>query len=798
MDLLIEFLATLLIALGTGIAVGTIIPRIRRGEFCTSGHMVDRLFYVSVAVFALVFAAFAVLRYVSLATQTTDLAQYDQLVWNSLHGRLFENSLIPDAPLFIGKSFIPIMLAFVPMYAVWSNPIILLLVQAIALVSGVLPIYWFARQQLGHALALGVGCAYLLSPVIGHMNAIDFHEIALATPLLAYASFFLLRRNHKAFLITLAVALLVKEEIAFVAAGFGVFIFLFHKNRVLGLALALGGVAWGALLLQFVIPFFHGSQPGRFYYFSSGWIAGGATRYGYLGNSLSEIALTVITRPDIVLLHLWKLEKIQFVLHLLVPLAFLPLLGADVALLALPTLGYSLLSDYKWQVSIQTAYPAPLLPFLFFAATVGLRRLLAWRISNASSSRVAFQGALLATLFTASAISYVLYSPGPFARGFRLADYVVTEHSVSGLMLIRTIPGDAVVVAQNEFLGHLSNRRAIYEIPLIPDYRQADYLFADQTRPWYAIHQDAWEHFLNSGFFDIVTQRDGYVIARRRLPTHLSSIRFDDQVRLLGYAMVPPGTLRGGVTLRPVLEWRAENPLTHRYKIAVRVVDARGHVWAADDREPHDAKSPTTRWELGKTISDQYTLPLPPTMPTGDYQITVAVYASTENGHHYLRAYDAQDHLLETEVTLTTVRVEKNKTSFTASELQIEQLQFADMREMRLLGFVPPRETIAPGELLQVGLYWRVRGKPQGDYIVAVQLRDMAGRVAFEHSDRPAEGTYPTTLWDAGEVLLDWHDFVLPQNLAGGGYTIHVVLRDTANSQVLGETGIASLEVVNH
>ena len=81
---------------------------------------------------------------------------------------------------------------------------------------------------------------------------------------------------------------------------------------------------------------------------------------------------------------------------------------------------------------------------------------------------------------------------------------------------------------------------------------------------------------------------------------------------------------------------------------------------------------------------------------------------------------------------------------------------------MRFLGYVPPRETISAGELLQVGLYWRARDKPQGDYIVAVQLRDATGRIAFEHASRPAADAYPTTQWNAGEVLLDWHDFHLP------------------------------------
>jgi len=105
------------------------------------------------------------------------------------------------------------------------------------------------------------------------------------------------------------------------------------------------------------------------------------------------------------------------------------------------------------------------------------------------------------------------------------------------------------------------------------------------------------------------------------------------------------------------------------------------------------------------------------------------------------------------------------------------------------------QETI-PAELLQVGVYWRAREKPRGDYVVAVQLRDANGRVAFEQISRPANGTYPTTEWDAGEVLLDWHDFDLPRDLAIGSYQIFAVLRDAATGIRVGETLISTISVV--
>jgi hypothetical protein len=77
-----------------------------------------------------------------------------------------------------------------------------------------------------------------------------------------------------------------------------------------------------------------------------------------------------------------------------------------------------------------------------------------------------------------------------------------------------------------------------------------------------------------------------------------------------------------------------------------------------------------------------------------------------------------------------------------------------------------------------------------------VQLRDASGRVAFEQANRPANGAYPTTEWNAGEVLLDWHDFELPRDIATGRYRIFVVLRDLGNGQTLGETEISNISII--
>jgi hypothetical protein len=354
------------------------------------------------------------------------------------------------------------------------------------------------------------------------------------------------------------------------------------------------------------------------------------------------------------------------------------------------------------------------------------------------------------------------------------------------------IPVDAVVVAQNEYLAQLSNRRAVYEIPLI-DYRQVDYMFADRTMKWYDVHRGFWERAQTTGYFETLIDRDGFWVARRKAPAYSANIRFDDNLLLHGYTIVPED-LRGGMVLRPVVEWASLQSSDEHYAMTVRVVDAWGHVWVEQDGEPQEGELPTTKWQAGKNIGDQYALALPPTMPAGEYKVTVGVHIS--GTQDYLRAVNQVGESLGDEILLTTVRIEKDKSSRTVNDLwwMIPERLTVDMGDLRMLGYALPQAG-KPGELFSVGLFWRARKKPTSDYFVTIQLRDASGRIAFDQRARPAHDSYATTLWEEGEVLLDWHDFILPTTFKPGEHQIVVGLQDASTGARIGETPIAKIQV---
>ncbi len=288
-----------------------------------------------------------------------------------------------------------------------------------------------------------------------------------------------------------------------------------------------------------------------------------------------------------------------------------------------------------------------------------------------------------------------------------------------------------------------------------------------------------------------------YALARVKPIEQPLAIQYGSHLSLVGYTIIPTSTLQGGQTIHTIMYWRTEKADSQCYQMRAQVEDERGHVWAQEVRDLENGSLPTNRWVQNDVVADQYTFQLPYTIPAGNYVLKISVYDLQSN--EMLIAYGSKGRTIGEVPIIATLPIEKNKSSITAGELQkqnqLEQPYFVDMVDMRLIGFKPISKTVKQGELLSVGLYWRARNKPSGDYSVFVQLRNPEGVVILEQKNRPASGLYPTTEWNAGEVLLDWHDLIVPDSIESGAYALWVGLYN-ANGRMLGEIQLPSIAVV--
>ena len=75
-----------------------------------------------------------------------------------------------------------------------------------------------------------------------------------------------------------------------------------------------------------------------------------------------------------------------------------------------------------------------------------------------------------------------------------------------------------------------------------------------------------------------------------------------------------------------------------------------------------------------------------------------------------------------------------------------------------------------------IEMEWSATRPVDEAYTVFVHLLGPDGALATQHDSMPVINTRPTTSWEAGDLVSDWHLLILPPNTPAGDYTILVGL----------------------
>jgi hypothetical protein len=95
--------------------------------------------------------------------------------------------------------------------------------------------------------------------------------------------------------------------------------------------------------------------------------------------------------------------------------------------------------------------------------------------------------------------------------------------------------------------------------------------------------------------------------------------------------------------------------------------------------------------------------------------------------------------------------------------------------QIDLIGFDTPREVAAPGDTIDLMLYWRALRDLDIDYQVFVHVLDESGELVAQ-SDKLNPGEFPTHRWPLDKYVPDVHSITLPSNLPAGEYRVAVGL----------------------
>lgn len=390
------------------------------------------------------YALVAVDRFDRFLTAGYDLGIFHQAV---LAYSRFQTPLVPlkgdaeglgHAYNLLGDHFHPLLALLAPVYWVWPDPRALLLTQAVLFGVSIPAVFLSARRYLGRTGAYLLSAAYGLSVGVQGAIGFDFHEIALAVPLLAWGLWAALTGRWSLATVLVLSLLGVKEDLALVVSAFGAYCIV-QGQRLRGLLLLVLGAAAFLLITQAVMPAI--SQQGYAYwsYTALGPDAPSALRYT-LRHPWS--ALQVMLHP---------VEKVRTLGELLTQTGMLSLVS-PLFLVAVPVIAERALSDRRALWSTHSHYSATAAPILFIAAADGLARVLRL-VPIESRRRVA---ALLPAFVLAVIPISTILGDQPFGRYLDRDWRVGTgQEARQAAVVLRALPAGVPVEASNRLVPAL-------------------------------------------------------------------------------------------------------------------------------------------------------------------------------------------------------------------------------------------------------------------------------------------------------------------------------------------------------
>ncbi|MEM7344302.1 MAG: hypothetical protein AAF485_08655, partial [Chloroflexota bacterium] len=299
---------------------------------------------------------------------------------------------------------------------------------------------------------------------------------------------------------------------------------------------------------------------------------------------------------------------------------------------------------------------------------------------------------------------------------------------------------------------------------------------------------------------DIVGQERQAVIPASQVDVNAN---FADQIMLLGYNL-PQRRFESGQMLPITLNWQALQTMPTDFVMFTRIRDTTGQVWGGYDRWPREFYSPLL-WAKGEVVEDGFTLGLDPNAPDGLYYLDVGFYLLVGESPVSLPLIQNGQMGDLTSVTIGPIKVGSQpyqavtNASAPATHNLMDQ-PFGEPLGLTLLGYdsvkVPGDDQNLTTKMRKLILYWRSEDLLDVDYTTFVHIRDSTGKIIAQKDQPPLGGSYPTSLWEVGEIIADEILISLPNELPAGNYEIIVGMYDLTTGQRLSIPNNRANEIV--
>ncbi|MDD4493445.1 MAG: DUF2079 domain-containing protein [Eubacteriales bacterium] len=447
---------------------------------------------IMAAFFILFVGGLTSLRYLSFSSPGFDFGIFAQMFENMKETGLpyttcERNILLSHFEVHIS----PIYYLMLPFYMIFPSPVTLQVLQAVIVASGIIPLYLLLKHyKFSNKSIIAVALIYTFYPALSGACFYDMHENAFLAPMILWLFYFLER--DRTWLIVLAAILIffVKEDAPVHVAFIGLYFMASKRNIRKGAVLFVLSIVYFGIAMFLLSSYGQGVMTFRY------------DNYMYEDGGLFTIIKAVLLNPAYSIYESTKPEKIVFMLQMLLPLGFVPLISKKYSqlLLLVPFILLHLMTCYVYQYEIGYQYT--------FATGVVLLYLF---IINLSKINQKMRRTILIFCMTASVL---MFSSLVLRETYQITYYVDYREQCDTIEeCLNEIPEEDSVSASSFFVAHLYRHDELYHFPYEKDtdYIVLDLRFGKDEEAFYSyMANENYEMMLNKKNMIAVFKNSAY------------------------------------------------------------------------------------------------------------------------------------------------------------------------------------------------------------------------------------------------------------------------------------------------
>ena len=460
--------------------------------------------------YALFMSFYFVRWHYKLRTHNFDLSINNNLIFGGLHGKFLESTVVfPTEPgKYLANHAKFGTYLFLPIYALWPHPETLLVLQSFLLGLSALPLYGFARRHVSDTMAAAVALVFLCYYPMHSANFSEFQNVPIATFFLFSLVWAAETRRWVLCGLATAAALLLREDVPIGVAVIGGFLLLSGYRSFPGFVIATSA------MIYFVYLRFHVmDDAGEWWYpnmYKDLWADG---EKGY-----KSVIKTLITNPLFVLSKLVVEKKLIYLLHLLVPVAFLPARRWYLWVAFIPGIFLTLLvTNYDPPTLFSFHYVMHWAPYLFLAVPLALESLGKSLDSGLPRMRAAATTMVCVSLVLTYNYGAFAARPNSLKGGYNFIDFGYepreAERYARLQALVELIPNEASVAATETVGPHVSSRVKMFTMRHGP--QNADFVLASSKELKLSRTRPTLKAALESGQYGVVKRSAEFVLLKR-------------------------------------------------------------------------------------------------------------------------------------------------------------------------------------------------------------------------------------------------------------------------------------------